>query len=90
MLGRVRGDASIIAAQIPRGLRGQLGSQVHHKLQIRTRGARTGRSCHPASQDTIPVLDTPSHSLQCRKRDPRVPSSRLENVGAQVRFSRWP
>ena len=48
-----------------RGLREQVGSQVHRQPQIRTRGAGMVRFCHPASQDTIPTLDTPPHSPQC-------------------------
>ena len=48
-----------------RGLREQVRSQVYRQPQTRTRGAGTVRFCHPASQDTTPMLDTPPHSPQC-------------------------
>ena len=52
------------------GLRGQVVSEVRHQLQIRTQGVGSVRSCHPASQDTVPELGLPSPSLQCRKETP--------------------
>ena len=87
--GRVRGDVSVTAAQVLLGPEGA-GGGPRFTINPRSGPRVLGRG-GPATPSlrTIPALDIPSHSLQCRKRDPRVPSSRSDNVGAQVRFSRW-